>query len=82
MMQTVPNHIAGHPKDPAGVPTIEVTSPLDGSVLGHITVACGNSFILKPSEQVPFTPLRLADLLKEGGYYVGPTILLHKDRKR
>jgi acyl-CoA reductase-like NAD-dependent aldehyde dehydrogenase len=30
-----------------------------------MAIACGNSFILKPSEQVPFTPLLLADLLKE-----------------
>jgi malonate-semialdehyde dehydrogenase (acetylating)/methylmalonate-semialdehyde dehydrogenase len=32
-----------------------------------MAIACGNSFILKPSEQVPFTPLLLADLLKESG---------------
>jgi malonate-semialdehyde dehydrogenase (acetylating)/methylmalonate-semialdehyde dehydrogenase len=32
-----------------------------------IAIACGNTFILKPSEQVPLTPLRLAELLKEAG---------------
>ncbi len=32
-----------------------------------LAVACGNTFILKPSEFVPMTPLRLADLLEEAG---------------
>jgi len=32
-----------------------------------IALACGNSFILKPSEQVPFTPLLLAELLTKAG---------------
>jgi len=32
-----------------------------------IAIATGNTFLLKPSEQVPLTPLRLAELLKEAG---------------
>lgn len=32
-----------------------------------IAIACGNSFILKPSPKVPLTPLRLAELLTEAG---------------
>ncbi|TVR51280.1 MAG: CoA-acylating methylmalonate-semialdehyde dehydrogenase [Puniceicoccaceae bacterium] len=32
-----------------------------------IALACGNAFILKPSEQVPLTPLRLLDLFREAG---------------
>jgi malonate-semialdehyde dehydrogenase (acetylating)/methylmalonate-semialdehyde dehydrogenase len=32
-----------------------------------LALACGNTFILKPSEQVSLTPLRLADLLTEAG---------------
>lgn len=32
-----------------------------------IAIACGNTFLLKPSEQVPFTSLRLGELLKEAG---------------
>ncbi len=32
-----------------------------------LAIACGNTFILKPSEQVPLTPLRLAELLSEAG---------------
>jgi malonate-semialdehyde dehydrogenase (acetylating) / methylmalonate-semialdehyde dehydrogenase len=32
-----------------------------------LAIACGNTFILKPSEQVPFTPVLLAELLTEAG---------------
>jgi len=32
-----------------------------------VAIACGNSFILKPSEKVPSTALRMAELLKEAG---------------
>ncbi len=32
-----------------------------------LAIACGNTFILKPSEQVPFTPVRLAELFHDAG---------------
>lgn len=32
-----------------------------------LAIACGNSFILKPSEQDPLTPMRLAELFIEAG---------------
>ncbi|AHV92506.1 CoA-acylating methylmalonate-semialdehyde dehydrogenase [Bordetella holmesii] len=32
-----------------------------------VALACGNTFILKPSERDPSVPLRLAELLKEAG---------------
>jgi malonate-semialdehyde dehydrogenase (acetylating)/methylmalonate-semialdehyde dehydrogenase len=32
-----------------------------------IAIACGNTFILKPSPKVPLSPLRLAELLTEAG---------------
>ncbi len=32
-----------------------------------IAIACGNTFILKPSELVPFTPMRLGEGLREAG---------------
>ncbi len=32
-----------------------------------IAIACGNTFILKPSEKVPQTALRLAELMSEAG---------------
>jgi len=44
-------------------------------------LACGNTFILKPSEQVPFTPLLLADLLTEAGLPPGVFSVLQGDRE-
>ena len=32
-----------------------------------MAIACGNAFILKPSEQVPLTPVRLAELFVQAG---------------
>lgn len=32
-----------------------------------MAIACGNTFILKPSEQVPLTPIRLAELFVQAG---------------
>ena len=32
-----------------------------------LSIACGNAFVLKPSEQVPLTTLRLAELFMEAG---------------
>jgi malonate-semialdehyde dehydrogenase (acetylating)/methylmalonate-semialdehyde dehydrogenase len=46
-----------------------------------MAIACGNSFILKPSEQVPFTPLLLADLLKESGLPDGVFNVVQGDRE-
>ena len=46
-----------------------------------MAIACGNTFILKPSEQVPFTPLLLADLLKEAGLPDGVFNVLQGDRE-
>ncbi len=46
-----------------------------------MAIACGNSFLLKPSEQVPFTPLLLADLLKESGLPDGVFNIVQGDRE-
>jgi malonate-semialdehyde dehydrogenase (acetylating)/methylmalonate-semialdehyde dehydrogenase len=46
-----------------------------------MAIACGNSFILKPSEQVPFTPLLLADLLKQAGLPDGVFNTVQGDRE-
>ena len=43
-------------------------------------IACGNSFILKPSEKVPLTPTRTAELLEEAGVPAGVFNLLHGDK--
>jgi malonate-semialdehyde dehydrogenase (acetylating)/methylmalonate-semialdehyde dehydrogenase len=32
-----------------------------------VAIACGNTFVLKPSEKVPSTALRMAELLKQAG---------------
>ncbi len=36
-----------------------------------VAIACGNTFILKPSEKVPLTALRLAELFTEAGLPAG-----------
>src|SRR6476620_2800141 len=43
-------------------------------------IACGNSFILKPSEKVPLTPTRTAELLQEAGVPAGVFNLIHGDK--
>ena len=46
-----------------------------------IAIACGNTFILKPSEQVPLTPLRMAELLHEAGLPPGVFNVVQGDRE-
>src|SRR5579872_4576813 len=40
-------------------------------------IACGNTFILKPSEKVPLTPTRVIELLHDAGLPAGVFNLLH-----
>ena len=40
-------------------------------------VACGNAFILKPSEKVPLTPTRTAELMHDAGFPPGVYQLVH-----
>src|ERR1700690_4274298 len=40
-------------------------------------IACGNTFVLKPSEKVPLTPSRMAELLYEAGLPPGVLNLIH-----
>lgn len=44
-------------------------------------IACGNTFILKPSEQNPSAPLRLVELLTEAGLPAGVVNCLQGDKK-
>ena len=44
-------------------------------------IACGNTFILKPSEKVPMTPTRTAELLQDAGLPPGVYNLLHGSRE-
>ena len=40
-------------------------------------IACGNSFVLKPSEKVPLTPTRAIELLHDAGLPAGVLNLIH-----
>lgn len=44
-------------------------------------VACGNTFILKPSERVPLTMNRFFDLIEEAGFPAGVVNLVHGDKR-
>lgn len=43
-------------------------------------IACGNCFVLKPSEQAPSAPVRLLELLTEAGLPSGVAQCLHGDK--
>lgn len=43
-------------------------------------VACGNTFIVKPSEQTPLSQVRLFELLEEAGFPPGVVNLVHGDK--
>jgi malonate-semialdehyde dehydrogenase (acetylating)/methylmalonate-semialdehyde dehydrogenase len=45
-----------------------------------IAIACGNTFVLKPSEKAPGCPLRLAQLLTEAGLPPGVFNVVNGDR--
>jgi malonate-semialdehyde dehydrogenase (acetylating)/methylmalonate-semialdehyde dehydrogenase len=46
-----------------------------------VAIACGNTFILKPSERDPSTSVLLAELLKEAGLPDGVMNVLHGDKE-
>jgi malonate-semialdehyde dehydrogenase (acetylating)/methylmalonate-semialdehyde dehydrogenase len=46
-----------------------------------VAIACGNTFILKPSEKVPTTSLRMAELLQEAGLPDGVLNVIHGDKE-
>jgi malonate-semialdehyde dehydrogenase (acetylating)/methylmalonate-semialdehyde dehydrogenase len=46
-----------------------------------LALACGNTFILKPSEKVPLTAIRLIELLAEAGLPKGVLNLIHGGRE-
>jgi malonate-semialdehyde dehydrogenase (acetylating) / methylmalonate-semialdehyde dehydrogenase len=45
-----------------------------------LAIACGNTFILKPSEKVPLTAIRLAELFAEAGLPEGVLNIVHGGR--
>jgi len=46
-----------------------------------IAVACGNTFIVKPSEQVPVTQAKIFALVEEAGFPDGVVNMVHGDRE-
>ncbi len=46
-----------------------------------VAIACGNTFVLKPSEKDPSLPVRLAELLKEAGLPDGVFNVVNGDRE-
>ncbi|HEX9179458.1 MAG TPA: aldehyde dehydrogenase family protein, partial [Burkholderiales bacterium] len=45
-----------------------------------VAIACGNSFILKPSEKIPSTSILMAELFKEAGLPDGVFNVVHGDK--
>ena len=46
-----------------------------------VAIACGNTFVLKPSEKDPSVPLRVAELLQEAGLPEGVFNVINGDRE-
>ena len=46
-----------------------------------VAIACGNAFILKPSERDPSVPVRLAQLMREAGAPEGILQVVHGDKE-
>jgi malonate-semialdehyde dehydrogenase (acetylating)/methylmalonate-semialdehyde dehydrogenase len=46
-----------------------------------VAIACGNTFVLKPSEKVPSASIRMAELLKEAGLPDGVFNVVHGDKE-
>jgi len=46
-----------------------------------VAIACGNAFILKPSEKDPSVPMRLAELMSEAGLPDGVLNVVHGDKE-
>jgi len=49
--------------------------------MGAVAVACGNAFILKPSERDPSVPVRLGELMLEAGCPEGIFQVVHGDKE-
>ncbi|MDX1302883.1 CoA-acylating methylmalonate-semialdehyde dehydrogenase [Photobacterium sp.] len=47
-----------------------------------IAIACGNTFVLKPSEQVPLTSVRLAELFEQAGAPKGILQIVHGKKEQ
>ncbi|OZG75097.1 methylmalonate-semialdehyde dehydrogenase (acylating) [Hahella sp. CCB-MM4] len=47
-----------------------------------LALACGNTFILKPSEQDPLTPMQIAEIFQQAGFPKGVLQVIHGDREQ
>ena len=47
-----------------------------------MAIACGNTFILKPSEQVPLTAMKLAELFEQAGAPKGVLQVVHGTKEQ
>jgi malonate-semialdehyde dehydrogenase (acetylating)/methylmalonate-semialdehyde dehydrogenase len=45
-----------------------------------VAIACGNTFVLKPSEKVPLSAMKLGELLAEAGLPAGVMNIVHGDK--
>lgn len=48
--------------------------------MAPFAIACGNAFVLKPSEKVPMSPTRMAELLNEAGLSPGLMTVVNGDK--
>ncbi len=48
--------------------------------MAPIAITCGNTFVLKPSEKVPLSAMRLAELMHEAGLPPGVFNVVHGDK--
>ncbi|HSE01226.1 MAG TPA: CoA-acylating methylmalonate-semialdehyde dehydrogenase [Burkholderiales bacterium] len=46
-----------------------------------VAIACGNAFVLKPSEKVPSASMRMAELFKDAGLPDGVLNIVHGDKE-
>jgi malonate-semialdehyde dehydrogenase (acetylating)/methylmalonate-semialdehyde dehydrogenase len=46
-----------------------------------VALACGNTFVLKPSEKVPLSAIRVGELLTEAGLPAGVFSIVHGDKE-
>src|SRR5262249_27032651 len=46
-----------------------------------VAITCGNTFILKPSEKVPLSAVKLGELLMEAGLPAGVFNIIHGDKE-
>jgi len=64
----------------AGIPPFNLPAMIPMWMFG-IAIACGNAFILKPSEKDPSVPVRLAELMLEAGAPEGLLNVVHGDKE-